>query len=177
MALTVCSTTYLYHYLFNPTDDSLDNFLNTGIRPLSDFPDSPRWKQLQEHMPGFYENLYNMMAEPLLQKPYPNSGIFITSIDFRLLPGTYLHEKPRFNIPLARIDPAWTVLTYVLNDERVSLHFGPEALQQTAELWDETMIRAWFGKDNTRMFFYVPQVAVYQGRIEVAKEDFEAGQA
>lgn len=173
MTSTICSITHLFHYLFNPNEDALDSFLTNGIRPLSDFPDSERWKQLQEHRPGFYEALYEMFAAPVLQKPYPNSGVFITPIDFRLLPGTYLHDKPRFNIPVERIDPAWTILTYVINEERISLPFGPEALQKTAELWDEAMIREWFGKDNTRMFFYVPQVGVYQGRIEVKREDYQ----
>ena len=93
---TVCSTTHLFHYMFNPNQDSLDSFMQNGIRPLSDFPESERWKQLEEHMPGFYKDLYKMMAEPVLKKPYTNSGIFVTPIDFRLLPNTYLHDKPRF---------------------------------------------------------------------------------
>jgi hypothetical protein len=86
-----------------------------------------------------------------------------------------LHDKPRFNLPVARIDPAWAILTYVMDEVRVSLPFGAEALQKTADLWDEAMIRAWFGKDNTKVFLYVPQVGVYQGRIEVKMEDYEAG--
>lgn len=175
MAQMVCSTTHLYHYLFNPDESVLESFLTQGIRPLSDFPDSERWKQLEAHVPGFYKNLYAMMAELVIQKPYPNSGIFITPIDFRKLPGTYLHDKPRFNIPIDRIDPDWTVLTYVLNEERIGRPFGQETLRETANLWDEALIREWFGKDNTRVFFYVPQVGVYQGRIEVTLEDYEAG--
>jgi hypothetical protein len=173
MISAVCSTRHLYHYLFSPTDDAVESFLKHGVRPLSDFPESPRWKQLQEHMPGFYENLYKMMAEPILQKPYVNSGVFITPINFRLLPGTYLHNKPRFNIPTGRIDPEWAVMTYVVNEERVSLPFGPDALQKAADLWDEAMVREWFGKDNTKMFFYVPQVATYQPYIPVEAGDYE----
>ncbi|HUF39578.1 MAG TPA: hypothetical protein VMN57_13715 [Anaerolineales bacterium] len=172
---TVCSTTHLFHYMFNPDPAAERSFLEAGIRPLSDFPDSERFKQLQEHMPGFYENLYRMFAEPVLQKPYPNSGIFVTPIDFRLLPGTYLHEKPRFNIPTDRLDPAWTILTYVLDDQRVSLPYSPDTLKQTADLWDEDRVRQWFGIDNTKVFFYVPQVAAYQGVITVTQGDFEGG--
>lgn len=175
MSDLICSTTHLYHYLFNSDESVLKSFLTQGIRPLSDFPDSERWQQLEAHMPGFYKNLYTMIAEPVLQKPYPNSGIFITPINFRKLPGTYLHDKPRFNIPIERIDPAWAVLTYVLNENRIGLPFGPEALQKTADLWDEALIREWFGKDNTRVFFYVPQVGAYQGQIEVTMEDYEVG--
>jgi hypothetical protein len=177
MPSTVCSTTHLYHYLFNPTDDAVDSFLKHGIRPLSDFPDSPRWKQLQENRPGFYENLYKMMAEPVLQKPYVNSGIFITPIDFRLLPGTYLHNKPRFNIPIGRIDQEWAVMTYVINDKRICLPFGADALEEVAELWEEKMVREWFGVDNTKMFFYVPQVAAYQPFVSIEEGDYEPGSA
>ncbi|MCP4288543.1 MAG: hypothetical protein GY792_29660, partial [Gammaproteobacteria bacterium] len=104
----VCSTTHLFHYMFNPNQEALDSFLQNGILPLSDFPESERWKQLEAHMPGFYEKLYNMMAKAVLQKPYANSGVFITPIDFRLLPGSYLHDKPRFRIPVERIDPEMT---------------------------------------------------------------------
>ena len=170
----VCSTTHLYHYLFNPKEDVLDSFLENGIRPLSDFPESERWQQLEAEMPGFYRDLYAMMAEPVLKKPYQNSGIFITPIDFRLLPGTYLNDKPRFKIPIDRIDPAYTVLTYVLDDERFVAKFTAEARQTTADIWDAEMVKRWFAVDPTKSFFYVPQVAVYQGKIAVLKEDFDA---
>ena len=170
---TVCSTMHVFHYIFNPEPEAERSFLENGIRPLSDFPDSERFKLLQEHMPGFYEGLYRMMAEPILGKPYPNSGIFVTPIDFRLLPGTFLHKKPRFNIPVDRLDPDWTVLTYVLDDKRVRLPYAPEALEQIAALWDEAMVRKWFGIDNTKVFFYVPQVAAYQGMVPVEAEDYE----
>jgi len=169
----VCSTTHLFHYMFNPKQESLDSFLQNGIRPLSDFPDSQRWIELEEQMPGFYENLYKMMAEPVLKKPYSNSGIFITPIDFRLLPGTYLHDKPRFRIPVKRLDPEMTVITYILDDERIVLPFAAEHLENIASTWDEKMVRRWFAVDQTKVFFYVPQVAAYQGKIEIQKDDFE----
>jgi hypothetical protein len=169
----VCSISDLFHYLFNPNQDALDSFLQNGIRPLSDFPESERWKQLEEHMLGFYKNLYKMIGEPVLQKPYVNSGVFITPIDFRLLPDTYLHDKPRFCIPVERIDPAETVLTYVLNDEPINLPFTAENREKTAALWDAEMVKQWFGIDNTKVFFYVPQVACYQGQIKVEQTDFE----
>jgi len=160
--------------MFNPNQDSVDSFLQNGIRPLSDFPESERWKELEEHMPGFYKNLYKMMAEPVLKKPYSNSGVFITPIDFRLLPDTYLYAKPRFRIPVERIDPEMTVISYVIDDERIILPFSAENRQRVADLWDEKLVRRWFGVDNTKVFFYVPQVAVYQGQISVTQDDYEA---
>ena len=173
----VCSTTHLFHYLFNPNEETLNSFLQDGIRPLSDFPDSERWQELETYMPGFYENLYNMMAKPLIQKPYTNSGIFITPIDFRLLPDTYLHDKPRFRIPVERIKPDVTVISYVLNEERLSLPFNIKNRQKVADLWDAKMVQEWFAKDNTKVFFYVPQVAAYQGHIDVAMNEYEPAPA
>jgi hypothetical protein len=117
-----------------------------------------------------------MMAEPMIQKPYTNSGVFITSIDFRLLPDTYLHDKPRFRIPIERIDPEMAVISYVIDEERISLPFTAENRKIVAGLWNSEMVKRWFGVDNTKVFFYVPQVAVYQGPIEVKQEDFETHQ-
>ena len=170
--MNVCSSTHLYHYLFNSEPDALRSFYDTVVRPLSDFPNSERWKQLEAHLPGFYEQLYQLIGYPVLQTPYTNSGVFITPIDFRKLPDTYLHKKPRFDIPIDRIDPGQAVLTYVLDDERISLPFSSENLESSAELWDEALVRAWFGVDNTKVFFYVPQVAVYQGRIQVSQANY-----
>lgn len=168
----VCSTTHVFHYFINPIHETLQSFLDDGIRPLSDFPDSERWKELEAHVPGFYPNLYRMIAEPVLGTPYENSGIFVTPIDFRMLPGTPLHDKGRFDIPVDRLEPTRTVITYVLDEQRVNLPYTPACLQSTAELWDETLVRRWFGVDNTKIFFYVPQVAAYQGRITVTMDDF-----
>ena len=170
----VCSTTHLFHYLFNPNEEALNSFIEDGIRPLSDFPESERWQELEAQMPGFYENLYNMMAKSVIQKPYTNSGIFITPIDFRLFPDSYLHDKPRFLIPIERIDLELTVISYVIDEERLSFPFNAANRQKVADLWDAEMVQAWFAKDNTKVFFYVPQVAAYQGRIDVTMDDYES---
>jgi len=171
----ICSSTHLFHYMFNPNQDSVDSFLQNGILPLSAFPESDRWKELEEQMPGFYENLYKMIAEPVLKKPYTNSGVFITPIDFRLLPESFLYDKPRFNIPISQIDPEMTVLTYVIDDERVLLPFTAENRQNIAALWDAEMVKRWFNVDNTKAFYYVPQAAAYQGQIVVTQDDYDAG--
>jgi hypothetical protein len=172
--MQVCSTTHLYHYFFEPEEGALDSILEGGIRPLSDFPDSERLNQLEARVPGFYQSVYELIAAPVLDEPYTNSGIFITPIDFRLLPGSYLHDKARFAIPVDRIDAASAVLTYVLDDERINRPFSPQALEDTAAIWDADLVTNWFGVDPTKAFFYVPQVAAYQGRIDVTESDYEA---
>lgn len=171
--MRVCSTTHLYHYFFEPDSDALDSILEEGIRPLSDFPDSDRWIRLEEHIPGFYPSVYELIAAPVLDQPYTNSGIFITPIDFRLLPDSSLHERARFRIPTERIEPDRAVLTYVLDEERVNLPFSPETLEETAAIWDGDLVSTWFGVDPTKALFYVPQVAAYQGRIDVTEADYE----
>ena len=75
--------------------------------------------------------------------------------------------------PIDRLESAQTMLTYVYEDERVSMPFTPKNLQATAELWTEDMVRKWFGIDNSKVFFYVPQVAAYQGVVEVHKSDVD----
>jgi hypothetical protein len=63
MAKLVSSTDTLYHYLFNPDPDAISAILENGLRSLSDFPESPRWKQIESVYPGFFEWLYNVPLE------------------------------------------------------------------------------------------------------------------
>ncbi|MCP5097780.1 MAG: hypothetical protein GY943_19710, partial [Chloroflexi bacterium] len=116
--MQVCSTEFVYHALFNPQDGMVESILENGLRPLSDFPESERWQQIQAEIPGFFETLYNNFAKPVIQRPYQNAGVFVSPIDFRLLPGTYLHDKTRFRIPISRIDPATACLTYEWEGKR-----------------------------------------------------------
>jgi hypothetical protein len=146
----------LFHYLLG------DAARHATLRPLSDFPDSQRWQAVQREVPGHYEILYRAWAQPVLLRPYPNSGVFLTPIDFRQLPGTSLHDRPRLEIPLESVDPDWAVLTYEWRGERVSRRLCPEALADAAALWRAADVERWFGRDRTRLFFHVPQVVTYQ---------------
>ncbi len=175
--MQVCSTTHLFHYSFSADAEHVSAILDTGIRPLSDFPDSPRWRELEAEMPGFYRRLYSMLAEPVLGLPYTNSGVFVTPIDFSLLPGTFLHDKPRFRLPVDRFDPARSVVTYVLDDDRSSFALSEDTLRRAADIWDADLVRTWFAKDTSKAFFYVPQVVTYQGRVAVETGDYEPGGA
>ena len=159
----VISTTRLFHYALHAGAD-LSGIAREGLRPLSDFPESERWLEIEAEIPGFFEALYERVARPVLGLPYENSGIFLTPIDFRALPGTLLHDRDRLAVPVDRIDASRAVLTWDLG-ERVALPFGPAALGEAAALWDEELVRAWFARDPTRLFFHVPQVATYQGRV------------
>jgi hypothetical protein len=172
--MRVCSSDTLYHYLFNPEAQVVASILENGLRPLSDFPESSRWKQIQSAYPGFFEWLYGEFAEPVLKKPYTNSGIFLSPIDFRRMPDSLMYDKLRINIPLERIDPQWAALSYVIDEQRRSYPINAETLEATAEFWTEDRVARWFGVDNTRLFFYVPQVVTYQeGGIQVAEGDFD----
>lgn len=174
MTMLVCSTDYLYHYTFNYEGDKTEEIIEQGLRPLSDFPDGDRWKQLEAQIPDFYKNLYAMLAEPILRKPYDNSGVFVTPIDFYKIEGTYLSDKPRFVIPIARIDPKLAIVTYVIDDERVSLPFSQDNLHAIRELWTKDLVSQWFARDKHKVFFYVPQVATYQqGGIPIETTDLE----
>lgn len=171
--MSICATDVVYHYFFQPDPDTIESVLQSGLRPLSDFPTSERWQQIQTHMPDFFQTLYNRMVEPILKKPYPNSGIFLTPIDFYQLPETILAQRPRVRIPVDRIDAEWAILTYELKQSRAAEKLSMQVLQQTADMWSEDLIREWFGKDPSRVFYFVPQVAAYQpGGIVVLPEDF-----
>lgn len=172
--MSVCSTEYVYHTLLNPGENNIDSFLKLGLRPLSDFPDSERWQQFQTHMPGFFERLYQDIAYPILQRPYINSGVFVSPIDFRQLPDSLMYAKPRIRLPVSRIDPSYAVLTYVLDEQRVALPLTTEALHATATLWTAHRVTKWFARDKSRLFFYVPQIAAYQpGGLSVEPDDVE----
>ncbi len=172
--MQVCSTQYLYHTLLNSEFEKVAPILKNGLRPLSDFPNSDRWQQIEKYMPGFYKNLYDQVAQPILKKPYSNSGIFVSPIDFQKLPSSLMYNKIRFRIPVARLDPTCCVITYELNNERVSLSLSLENLEKTANIWDAEMVQTWFAKDKTKMFYYVPQVAIYQPQgVPIEQDDLE----
>jgi len=160
--------------MFNEEADTIQSMLELGIRPLSDFPDSDRWQLLQQHMPGMFETIYQDFAFPVIQKPYQNSGVFVTPIDFYKMPDSILANKGRIAIPHERIDPTWTVVTYELDSTRESLPFTPQTMQSVADTWREDVVREWFAKDNSKVFFYVPQIATYKtGGIPITEADIQ----
>jgi hypothetical protein len=175
MSRQVCSTDYVYQYFFQCNADTLNRILDDGrLRPLSDFPESARWQGLEAEKPGFYKNLYDMIGKPIINKPYKNSGVFMSAIDFDKLPDAYLHGKPRFKIPVSRLDPDWSVITYVWYDERIIADLHNDNLQRVANFWTEDNVRKWFGADPGKVFFHVPQVAAYQPEgVHVSIDDLE----
>ena len=170
--MEVVSRTHLFHYALDSAGD-LDAIVSEGLRPLSDFPESERWRAIEAESPGFFERVYALVAEPVLGVPCAGSGVFLTPIDFRLLPGSLLQERGRLRIPISRIDGSRAVVTWHAEGERVSLPFAAEALARTADEWPAQRVTEWFGRDPTRLFFHVPQVATYQPRVAVEPEDLE----
>ena len=98
----------------------------------------------------------------MIQKPYLNSGVFLTPIDLKLLPDSIMSNKCRLEIPIAKIDPEWAVITYVYNDKRISLTFSKNNLENSSKLWNKQLVERWFGVDRERLFYYVPQIVTYQ---------------
>lgn len=169
-SMIVCSTDRLYHYLLDG-DATLDSILEHGLLPLSDMPESERWQALERDMPGFYRDLYALFAEPVLRRPYSNSGVFLTPIDFRRMPDLPLAAHTRIAVPLAALDTWSAALTYELGGRRIVLPVSAATLEETARLWPEEMVRSWFGRDPGKLFLYVPQVASYrEGGIRVRPE-------
>ncbi|MFO7274315.1 MAG: hypothetical protein DIU55_005550 [Bacillota bacterium] len=152
---TVCRVDTLYHYLFGG-EESLPGILSRGLLPLSAFPESERWQRLEP----IYRSLYAQWAEPLLG-PFRNSGVYFTPIDFRMLPGTFLHQRTRIAVPLSTIPADRAILTWELDGERTILPLSREALEQAAALWTVDLVRAWFARNPRMSFYYVPQVAVF----------------
>ena len=113
--MKICSTEFVYHVSLNPEMENRTRIIEEGLRPLSDFPDSDRWKQLEEQMPDFYKNLYEMLAKPILKRDYEKSGIFVSPIDFQKLPKSFMYNKDRFELPVERLDPEYCVLTWVMS--------------------------------------------------------------
>lgn len=170
----VCSTQFLYHYMLNSSKELVDSIFIHGLRPLSYFPESERWIEIQNTLPGFFEWVYELMAKPIIQKPYQNSGIFLSPIDFRKLPDSLLSKKGRFSIPLDEVNPEWSSLSYELDGERVRLPLAKEMLEQTSQIWNKSMVEDWFGVDPNRLFYYVPQVVTYQpGGIPVKHKHYQ----
>ena len=82
---------------------------------------------------------------------------------------------PRFALPLSAVPLEHSALTYELGGHRHVSPVTAAKLARTAEIWTENLVREWFGRDRSMMFYHVPQVAVYpEGGIPVRAEWFEA---
>jgi hypothetical protein len=168
--MIVCSTDRLYHYLLGG-DAALGSIRERGLLPLSAMPESELWRALERDIPGFYLELYALFAEPVLGRPYGNSGVFLTPIDFRRMPDLPLAARTRIAVPLAALDTGSAALTYELDGRRTVLPVSAATLEETARLWPEGMVRSWFGRDPGKLFLSVPQVASYrEGGIRVLPE-------
>lgn len=160
----ICSSTHVYHYNVN------DGILCRGLLPLSDMPDHPIFAD-QEHRfrPRYFE-----LARPLLHRPYVNSGVFFTNVDLYQLAGRLRLDRPRIAVPLDRLDPTWSVLTYEYGGSRTYLSTTSENLRITAKLWTRAMVQKWLGADGSGWFRYVPQIVTFQpGGVPVTPGDIE----
>lgn len=166
----------LYHYFFaEPDDEEINRIFKEGLVPLSAQPDrADRLAEIEHHYPGHFEHLYNAWAEPVLKQPYPGStGVFATPIDFRQVAGSILENAPRLQIPLARIDPDYAIITYE-DPDRISLPLNSQNLQLIADSWPAERVTRSFGRDPERLFYYVPQIVTYQPQpVQISANDWQ----
>jgi hypothetical protein len=164
-AIMICSTTHVYHYNVN------SGILRRGLRPLSDMPDHPTYAD-QEHR---FRPRYEELARPLLQRPYANSGVFFTNVDLYRVCTRLRLNKSRIAIPIERLDPGWSVLTYEYDGSRTYLSLTEENMRAAAKLWTRTLVEEWLGADETGWFRYVPQIVTFQsGGVRVTAADIES---
>ena len=172
--MRVCRTDVLFHYFLDGDDSVLARVLSDGLQPLSWFPDSEKWQAIERAAPGVFEELYDELARPVVQREYMHSGIFLTPVDFCPMPSFALARAPRFAVPVGRLDPALASLTFIHDGRRECLLLTSESLERTAALWTEDEVRTWFARRTDRMFWFVPQVAYYpDGPLMVSEADFE----
>lgn len=160
----ICSSTHTYHYNVN------DDILRRGLLPLSDMPDHPRFADQKRR----FRPRYRELAWPLLQRPYVNSGVFFTSVDLYRLRGRLRLDRPRIAVPIERLDPDWSVLTYEYGGSRKYLSATRDNMNAAAELWTRTRVEKWLGADDAGWFHYVPQIITFQpGGVPVSGTDIE----
>lgn len=172
----VVRTSVVYHYLLQPSPETIAGILARGLCSLTEVPaGAERLAAIERVAPGHFAKLYAEWAEPVLQRPYPGrSGVFLTPIDFRLLPGSLLEKRPRVAVPLGRLQPEWSIITYAGGQDRVCLPLTDEALQAVARAWPAKRVNRWFATDTSRLFFHVPQVVTYQpGGLPVAQSEID----
>lgn len=154
----LCSTTHVYHYLRPGAEDTITAILGAGLRALSDMPDH----SLFAHERARFAQRYDDLAAPLLRRPYGNSGVFFTTLDLRRLDGRLQFGNWRLIVPIARLDRAFSVLTYMYAGKRQRFPLDAESLGLAARRWDRERIERWLGAEPTRWFFHVPQVVTFQ---------------
>lgn len=126
---------------------------------------------MHEQLPNHFADLYAEMARAVLGwDEAPTSGIFLTPLDFRAIPGHALAAVERLEIPLVSIVAECSVLTFAAEDGRVSKPLDAGTLSAAVAAWPASRIAEWFGRDPERLFWHVPQVVSYQTHVPVSVE-------
>ena len=160
----------VFHYLLRPGTSAVPDILEKGLLPL-DVVDPARLEQINRSRPDVFRILFKEFASRVLPpSAFRHTGIFLTPIDFRLLPKHPLAGALRIGVPIEAIDGTQATVTWAGPWPRVSLPFGRSALERARGAWTPPLIREWYGKDPTMNFFQVPQVVTYQESVSVRPE-------
>jgi hypothetical protein len=140
----LCSTTHVFYYLPPGAPGGLlESIRRDGLRPVRALPHHPRFVAAPAGPPDAFEQEYEELAGSLPGAEHENGGVCFTTVDFQCLPGTALAHVARIAVPVNRLDPDLSVLTYVWAGVRHYHPVGHEALRRTAELWTAPHLRRW----------------------------------
>lgn len=170
----IVSRDRLFHYFMQDPVDLVSIF-SEGLLPLSERHWTERWRRMERVRPGFFEQIYREFTAGVLDGTYVHSGVFFTPVDFTTLPEFSLARRPRIAVPVGEVDSALAVLTHAPAGRRQNLPLTREALDMVARIWTPELLQEWFGKDKTMMFYYVPQVAIYQKEPVVVRAEWLEG--
>ena len=91
----------VYHYVLSDVADA-PSIVAHGLLSLSAMPESRRRQAIEATLPRCFRSLFGPFAEPILRRPYRTSGVFLTPIDFRRMPGAWPAKAGRFALPPGR---------------------------------------------------------------------------
>lgn len=153
----------------------LESIRRDGLRPARALPHHPRFVATAAAPSEAFEQRDEELTGSRPGPEREDGGVCFTTVDFRYLPGTALAHVARIAVPVDRLVPDLSVLTYLWAGTRHYLPVGQEALRRTAELWTAPHLRRSLRAGTDGWFVHIPQVVTYQpGGVAIADGDIQA---